>query len=71
MCVKATRDMMLSLQRKNSIYESTAVTDCFITPDVTSICYISPHTAVEAAGQLQYAAVNKVSCRDLQKWQAN
>lgn len=71
MCVKDTRDMMLSLQRKNSIYESTAVTDCLITSDVTSICYIPPHTAVEATGQLQYATVNKVSCRDLQKSRAN
>lgn len=63
MCIDSSsssndEQMQLSLQRKNTVYESSVVTDCYITNTIKNVCYISPHSDKEMTVLLQHAEIS-------------
>lgn len=59
-CVNSdAEDMMTSLQRRNTIYESSVVTDCHYSKNVEKIIYIPANSYLDITGSLRYMEINK------------
>lgn len=52
-------DMMISLQRRNTVYESSDIIDCFRSKDINKIIYIRAHSYVDISGTLYYVEIAK------------
>lgn len=60
MCVYNSKSgQMMSLQRKNYLYESSLVTNCIDTNDVKNICYILAYSSMDLNDEIQTVVIDK------------
>lgn len=61
LCVKEdnNKEMMISLQRRNTVYESSVVTDCYYSNNIKKIVYIPEYSYGDITGRVKYVEISK------------